>query len=120
MLISSFFIWWYGDGWKQVFSSIGLRTKAVASSFSVRQLSSTLFAPWKRIISSPGDSLDDKMRAMVDNLFSRAIGFVVRSIVLLSALVCVFVVLILTLIEIVLWPLIPLLVPITIIYGAIL
>lgn len=120
MLISSFFIWWYGDGWKQVIKSIGNRTVAISDSFSVSTLLRTWFAPWKRIISYSGDSFDDKIKASLDNLFSRAVGFVVRSLVLFAALVTIIFVAVLSLIEIIVWPLLPALVPISIILGIIL
>jgi hypothetical protein len=120
MLISSFFIWWYGDGWKQVVKSIKIRTMSISASFSVNSLIRTWFAPWKRIISYTGDGFDDKIRASLDNLFSRAVGFVVRSIVLLAALVTIIFVAVLSLIEIIVWPLLPALVPVSIILGIIL
>lgn len=120
MLISSFFIWWYGDGWKQVVKSIGTRSSSIIASFSVKQLLGTLFEPWKRIISSSGNNFDAKIRATLDNLFSRAVGFVVRTLVLFAALVSVIVVAVLSVIEIIVWPLIPFLVPAALILGIIL
>jgi hypothetical protein len=117
MLLASFFSWWYGSGWKQQLSGLGPRIKSVEETFSVKQILRTLFAPWKKIISYPGDNINEKFRAFVDNMFSRAVGFVVRSIVLLAALLSIIITIILSIIEVILWPLMPLLVPILIIYG---
>lgn len=111
MLVSDFFSWWYGQGWKLVANSLGPRLRGVSDLFSVGQLGRTLFEPWRRIISYPGASLEDKVRAWADNMFSRAIGFVVRIFVLFAALVTILAVASVTLLEIIAWPLLPLLVP---------
>jgi hypothetical protein len=120
MLVLSFFSWWYGAGWKQVFQSLGPRLKTVAVNFSVAQLLRTLFQPWRRIISYPGASLQAKMQAKLDNLVSRAIGFVVRFFVLVGALFAVIFVALFTIFELILWPLLPLAIPGCLIAGLVL
>lgn len=90
------------------------------ASFSVRQLLRTLFAPWRKIISYPGRSLQDRFRAWLDNMFSRLVGFVVRVSVLMAAVVTIIAVSILTMLELVLWPLLPLAIPGCLILGAVL
>jgi len=117
MLVVAFFSWWYGAGWRQVAASFEARLHGVAEAFSVRQLLSTLFAPWRRIITYPGASLGERLRAWSDNVFSRTIGFVVRVFVLLAALLLTLVVALFTIIEIVLWPLAPLAIPGLIVAG---
>jgi hypothetical protein len=107
MFMVSFLSWWYKTGWAQVASSFDTRITHVANSFSVSQLFKTLFAPWRRIISYPGASLGDKFRAWGDNLFSRTIGLIVRLLVLIAAGLTIGLVSILTLIELVLWPILP-------------
>jgi hypothetical protein len=116
----AFFSWWYGRGWQQVVSSFKPRIRSVLYSFSVRQLLTTLFAPWKRIVTEPGRSLEDRLRAAADNAFSRCVGFVVRFFVLLAAFVSVVIVALLCVIEIVAWPLLPLAIPGSIIAGFVL
>ena len=116
-MLMAFIYWWYGQGWQEVAGSFKPRLQSVMDSFSVRQLSKTLFAPWRRIITPPGRSLEDKLRAWADNMFSRVIGFFVRLIVLLSALAAIAVVLVLTVIETVVWPLLPLALPGFIVAG---
>lgn len=59
------------------------------------------------------------MRAAVDNFISRFIGFLVRSIVLLTALVVLLFSAIVSLLELLSWPFIPLLVIVAPIAGAI-
>ena len=58
---------------------------SILNNFSVIQLTRTLFAPWRRIITYPGASIDEKFKAWGDNVFSRMIGFVVRLGVLIAA-----------------------------------
>ncbi len=120
MLVASFLSWWYGAGWARVTRSLNSRLQAVLDNFSVKQLSRTLFAPWRRIVTYPGRSLEERFRALGDNLFSRAIGFVVRLIVLIAALFTLLIIALLTLVEIVVWPLLPLAVPGCLIVGLVL
>ena len=82
----------------------------LADAFSISTLLRTLFAPWRRIVSYPGASLDDKLRAMLDNLVSRGVGFVVRLFVLLAVAVLAVVIIIVDVVQIVAWPLVPLLI----------
>ena len=118
MLVAAFFSWWYGPGWKQVTASFGPRLKSVKESFSVNLLLPTLFAPWKQITSQPGRSLEDRFHAWIDNTFSRVIGFIVRSGVLIAAFVSLIVVILLTILEVIVWPLLPLAIPALLILGA--
>jgi hypothetical protein len=117
MLALSFFSWWYGRGWKQVATSFGPRIHTVADSFSAGQLLRTLFAPWRRIVTPPSAGLSAKLRALVDNLVSRTVGFFVRLIVLLAALVTIIGITLLTAIELIAWPLLPIAVPVLIVKG---
>ena len=119
-MLLAFFSWWYGQGWRQVASSFQPRLAAVSDSFSVKQLTKTLFAPWRRIITPPGRSLEDKMRAWADNMFSRIIGFLVRLLVLLAAALIAFVIGLLTVIETLAWPLVPLAIPFLAVGGFVL
>ena len=117
MLVTSFFSWWYGRGWQAVAVSFRPRLRGVLDSFSVRQLLRTLFAPWRRIITYPGASFDARVRAWGDNVFSRAVGFVVRMIVLTAAMAALVVVAALTALELVAWPLLPFAIPGCLIAG---
>lgn len=107
MLLMEFFIWWYGPGWKQAWRECFGWMKGILLTFSLDVLLKTLFSPWKRIITPPGRGLDAKMRAMMDNLVSRVIGFFVRIIVLIAALVMVVITGVVGVIVAVVWPLMP-------------
>lgn len=120
MLVLSFFSWWYGRGWKSVLESLGPRLRGVLNSFSVSQLLRTLFQPWRRIVSYPGASLQAKMQAKLDNLVSRAIGFTVRMGVLIGAFFALIGVALLTVAEMIVWPLLPFAIPGCLIAGLVL
>ena len=117
MLVVAFFSWWYGRGWGQVAGSFRPRLRGVAQAFSVGQLLRTLFSPWRRIITYPGASLADKWRAWGDNLFSRMIGFIVRLVVLIAGGLAMLLIVLLTAVETILWPLMPLAIPGSILAG---
>ncbi|HUA13003.1 MAG TPA: hypothetical protein VL989_00670 [Candidatus Sulfotelmatobacter sp.] len=107
MFMARLLSWWYKNGWKQVALSFSPRLKNISNFFSVNQLTGTLFAPWRRIITYPGASIGERFRAFGDNLFSRSIGFVIRLLVLIAALVCSVVVMFATAVELILWPFVP-------------
>jgi hypothetical protein len=108
MLVLSFFSWWYGAGWKQLAHGIQNSFIKVSQAFSATSLLRTLFAPWRRIVSYPGAGLSEHMRATLDNLVSRCVGFVVRILVLLSAGIIISIVAVFGFIGLLLWPFVPL------------
>jgi hypothetical protein len=85
--------------------------------FSVPILLRTLFAPWRRIVTPPGGSLQNKMKAMVDNAVSRVVGFAVRLIALIAAAVILLFYIVFGGVLLLLWPALPLLGPALIVGG---
>lgn len=84
LLVSSLLRWWYGDGWRQRARLVALRLDGTIDYFSVDLLVKTLFAPYRQISAGKVDGpLGVQMRALVDRLFSRVIGAVIRLIILL-------------------------------------
>jgi hypothetical protein len=108
MFMLDLFTWWYGAGWAGVLTSTKRRLTSLGEMFSIKILLRTLFSPWRRIISYPGAGIDARMRAFGDNLVSRCIGLTVRSIVLLTAALAFILMLLVGLLEIIIWPLLPL------------
>jgi hypothetical protein len=86
-------------------------------SFSVPILLRTMFAPWRRIITPPGSSLDQRLKAIADNMVSRAVGFTVRLMALLAAALILAGYTVFGGILVVLWPLLPILGPALIVGG---
>lgn len=117
MMAVEFFRWWYGPGWALAFNRMSHKLHGIVQIFSVNILLRTLFAPWRRIITYPGASLDAHFRAMIDNLVSRFIGFLVRITVLFSAAITALVFGFFALIGCILWPLLPLLVIVSIVWS---
>jgi len=76
-----------------------------------------MFAPWRRIITYPGNTLGDRLRAVVDNLVSRAVGFVVRLFALMAALIIMSAYVIFGGLLLIIWPVVPLLGPALIVGG---
>ena len=107
--------WWYTTGWMQVLTRVKTWTLGVERAFSFFILAQTLFAPWRRIITSGGRSLDEKMRALFDNFVSRCVGFVVRSGVLIAALLAMAGTALAATVLAIAWPLLPLVT----VYGAV-
>lgn len=109
MLAVAFVRWWYGTGWNLVTHTVRRRLQRTAASFSAPTLIKTLFAPWKRIVAAPGAGIDAHIRAMGDNAISRLVGFTVRLTVLFAAGVCLVGIAIAGAIQVIIWPLVPLL-----------
>lgn len=118
MLLLDFFTWWYSRGWVAVLKNNQRLLQHTVRFFSVRLLLRTIASPWRRIITYPGASLDAKLRAFGDNLFSRLVGLVVRSVMLLVAAISAGVVAVYSVVTLAAWPLLPLAVPAMIILGA--
>jgi hypothetical protein len=119
MMALAFFGWWYGVGWRQVVRNVGLRLIKTSHMFSVPILLRTLFAPWRRIMTYPGAGLSERVRALGDNLVSRAVGFTVRVFVLATVGLLLLLVAIAGIIEVVVWPVVPLGVVVAIVKGII-
>lgn len=110
LVLIEFFVWWYGRGWRQAAEGSINLIKKVQLTFSMAVLVRTLFSPWKQIVSIPGRSLEEKMRAMLDNFISRIIGFFVRFFVLGAAAFLVLGAALAGLVMTLAWPFIPLLI----------
>jgi len=117
MLALAFVSWWYGAGWKLVVQNVQRRLQKTLAMFSVPTLARTLFAPWKRIMTLPGASLNDRLHAIGDNMVSRAVGFTVRFFVLIAAALSLFLILSIGFLQILLWPLVPVAIVLAFIRG---
>lgn len=117
MLVIAFLQWWYGPGWRDASGRLSARLRLTYLNFSVPILLRTLFAPWRRITAAPGSSLEQRMRAIVDNALSRIIGMTVRLITLATACLLLAVYAVAGGIFLLLWPCLPALGPILIVAG---
>lgn len=103
--------WWYSAGWLWVLRSVLVaRANWIMETFSVGDLSRTLFAPFRETYAgSVKGPLDVQIRAFFDRLISRVIGFIVRIFLIFMALVGLLVVLVIAIVSLIAWPFIPLL-----------
>ncbi len=108
MLVIGFLQWWYGPGWRDAGNRILGRVKSTYQFFSIAMLLRTLFLPWRRIISYSEGSLQQRLRAAVDNLVSRGVGFSIRIMALLTAVVLMTLTFVIGGALVILWPLLPL------------
>ena len=117
MLFAEFFTWWYSLGFVELLNKLSQLISGIWQKFSVPILLKTLFEPWRRIIEDAGGSIQDKSRAFVDNLVSRFVGFSIRVIAIITALVLIIIASIMSVVLIVAWPLAPVLIPLSVIVG---
>jgi hypothetical protein len=120
MLLVAWVQWWYGAGWRDAAARLLKRLRTTYLTFSVPILIPTLFAPWKRIITDSGGSINAQFRAALDNLLSRCIGAAVRLMALSAALLIMAGTAVVGGLILVAWPLLPILGPVLIVMGFVL
>lgn len=82
-MLYGYFYWWYGEGLKQAWSSSGKVLLQLSDIFSLEILLKTWFAPWKNdVLTARNISLLDQLKLWEGNLASRAIGFLLRSVII--------------------------------------
>jgi hypothetical protein len=108
MLLVDLVIWWYLAGWHELALRLWQALRRVAQTFSVPILLRTLFAPWRRIINYNDNSFVEGLTATLDNLVSRFVGFGVRLVVLFTAGIAMFLIVVLGLLAMIIWPILPL------------
>lgn len=88
MVIKLMLEWWYLRGFKWAWHiMIVARLSNAMEYFSVKSLIRTLFAPYKQTYTGPsGKGIEAIFRYIVDASVSRALGFMVRSILILTGL----------------------------------
>ncbi len=82
-ILGLFFSWYYKDAPKSILGIWRNFILFISNYFSIILLLKTLFAPWRRIAESYGRGFDFGrfISALTLNLFSRIIGFIIRSVV---------------------------------------
>ena len=100
--------WWYGTGWKGQLRRIRSRLAATAGFFSIGQLFSTLFSPFRQISAgSVNGSIANHMRAFFDKTLSRIIGAIVRSVTILAGIISLLFQFVFELIISIIWLILP-------------
>lgn len=111
MFLVGILSWWYGRGWSSQWRQVTDRWRATVQFFSIGQLLSTLFSPFRQISAAQGAATNPAaaMRAFVDQLISRLIGAFVRFFTILAGTVIILFQIIFGVITMTFWLIIPLL-----------
>ena len=79
MFLVGIISWWYGQGWRGQLSRVRVRLAATIGFFSIGQLFSTLFSPFRQISAGQVNGPTGvQLRAFFDKTISRFIGAIVR------------------------------------------
>lgn len=109
MVIVGMLAWWYTSGLHGLLRAVSSRFVAVFDYFSIDLLFTTLFSPFRQISAgSVNGPVGAQFRALIDNLISRLIGAVMRTIVMLIGLVTLIVLMIISGLQLVAWVVVPL------------
>ncbi|HET6746893.1 MAG TPA: hypothetical protein VFH06_02180 [Candidatus Saccharimonadales bacterium] len=109
MFIVGILSWWYGAGWKQRFTVLSERISSTADYFSIDLLLKTLFSPYRQISAGKVQgSINVQMRAFFDQLLSRIIGAIVRTMMIIIGIVGILFYSMVGLFLVVLWGIVPL------------
>lgn len=108
LLVISLLRWWYTDGLRQRIAIFGEKLAGTMDYFSAGLLLKTLFSPFRQISAGRVDGpLETQLRAMIDKLFSRAIGAIVRLVILLIGGIAICLQVILSVVFIAGWLVLP-------------
>lgn len=102
--------WWYTTGWQWAWQrSVTQRLSWCLEAFSIKALIRTWLSPFKQTYSSAKKgSIDLKVQAAVDNLVSRIIGSLARTVIILGGLLCMILSFASGIIIFLAWPFVPL------------
>jgi len=108
MFLVGIISWWYGRGLQGQIERIRDRLTATAAYFSIGQLLSTLFSPFRQIsaggVSGP---VGAQLRAFFDKTISRVIGAIVRTFTILAGVIVIAIQVMSELVVLVVWLVLP-------------
>lgn len=109
MVIMLVLKWWYSAGWQWAWKrSVNERVQWVNEAFSISALVKTWFSPFKQTYSKTNKgSIDIRVQAAMDNLVSRFIGTILRTIIIFVGLFGIVLAFITGVFIVVVWPIIP-------------
>ena len=109
MFLVGIFQWWYSNGLLQYIRQSFLGVLRTADFFSVGLLLKTLFNPSRQISAAPvGGDLSVQLSAFFDKMFSRVIGAVVRSMVIIIGILMILLRFLWMIVGIIMWLALPL------------
>jgi hypothetical protein len=109
MFLVGIISWWYSGGWKSQLRRIHDRLTGTAGYFSIGQLLSTMFSPFRQISAGRTNGpVGAQLSAFFDKTLSRVIGAVIRSFTILFGVIVMVVQSIAELIVLLVWLILPL------------
>lgn len=109
MLFVSLVGWWYGAGWMGQVRLVRGWVARIADFFSIGLLVRTWFKPFRQIDADRArkGSLDVIIRGAFDQLFSRLIGALARTVLILVGISSIAISSVIGILRLALWPLVP-------------
>jgi len=109
MFLVGILSWWYGRGWLGQWRRVNDRWRTTVQFFSIGQLFETLFAPFRQISASSTSDPNPiiALRAVLDQLISRVIGAIVRTMTIIAGLIVISLQVIYELLLLVFWFFLP-------------
>lgn len=107
-LVPTFFGWWYGRGLEDLVKFLLVCFSYLINMFSVVGILKTLFSPWKKMVSDRGKGIEGLKLWLIDNMVSRAVGFIVRLFMLIFFVVSFIVLVFFSLLALMFWIFMPL------------
>lgn len=110
MTLVALFSWWYTAGWVRLARRVGQRVERALEMFSVDLLAKTLFAPFRQISAEQVQGpFAAQLKALGDRTFSRFVGLIARSLFIIFGCLGALAVGVFGLVQLLVWPLVPLL-----------
>lgn len=110
MIAADLLTWWYGVGWMRLVHGAAARIQHVLDFFSVTLLLGSLFDPFRQIDAGKVQgSPQQQLQAFGNRLFSRVVGFFIRSVTIICGVICAIFITLFGLVQLLLWPLLPVL-----------
>lgn len=109
MFIMGFLSWWYGMGWRGRVVRLREKIASTVDYFSIDLLLRTFFSPFRQISAGKTNGpLNLQLHAFFDRLISRAIGAMVRLVMIIVGILAILLYSIVGAIMLVLWAVVPL------------
>lgn len=101
--------WWYSKGWGIFVQKIFEKLRNTVDFFSFGTIFRTLFAPFKQFSAGVdgGEAVSSRLSVAFDKLFSRIMGFIVRTGILIIGFIVLILQVMVSLISFVVWPVLP-------------
>ena len=113
-----FFSWWYNEQFRNVLKYLRALLAYLTDLFSVQICLKTLFSVWRRDkIYYDGLSLTQRLEAATLNFASRLVGFIVKTITLISYAIIILASIIFFVVFIIFWLAFPMIIVAIIYYG---